>query len=85
MFAEPLGKGASLLFSGSLFNNSGESPLYFPQLNTPANNGGQALRMDSEKGYHFFANLALAQLEHHRRSLRPQQDPAHFLGPNYFQ
>jgi outer membrane receptor protein involved in Fe transport len=57
MIAEPLGKGASLLFSGSLFNNSGQSPLYFPQLNTPANNGGQALHMDSEKGYHFFANL----------------------------
>lgn len=55
--AEPLGKGASLLFSGSVFNNAGESPLYFPQLSTPANNGGQALRMDSEKGYHFFANL----------------------------
>ena len=57
MIAEPIGKSASLLFSGSLFNNSGESPLYFPQLSTPANNGGQALRMDSEKGYHFFANL----------------------------
>jgi iron complex outermembrane receptor protein len=55
--AEPIGKGASLLFSGSVFNNAGESPLYFPQLNAPANNGGQALRMDSEKGYHFFANL----------------------------
>lgn len=55
--AEPLGKGASLLFSGSVFNNAGESPLYFPELATPANNGGQALRMDSEKGYHFFANL----------------------------
>ena len=55
--AEPLGKGASLLFSGSVFNNAGESPLYFPEFNTPANNGGEALRMDSEKGYHFFANL----------------------------
>ena len=55
--AEPLGKGVSLLFSGSVFNNAGESPLYFPQLSTPANNGGQALRMDSEKGYHFFADL----------------------------
>ncbi len=57
MIAEPIGKGASLLFSGSVFNNSGQSPLYFPQLNTPANNDGEALRMDSEKGYHFFANL----------------------------
>ena len=57
MIAEPIGKGASLLFSGSVFNNSGQSPLYFPQLNTLATNGGQGLRMDSEKGYHFFANL----------------------------
>ena len=57
MIAEPLGKHASFLFSGSVFNNAGESPLYFPQFNTPANNHGQALNMDSEKGYHFFANL----------------------------
>jgi outer membrane receptor for ferrienterochelin and colicins len=55
--AEPIGKGASLLFSGSVFNNSGQSPLYFPQFDTPATNGGQAVRMDSERGYHFFANL----------------------------
>ena len=54
---EPLGKGANLLFSGSVFNNAGQSPLYFPQLAPPENNGGHALRMDSEKGYHFFANL----------------------------
>ena len=57
MLAEPLGKHASFLFSGSLFNNSGASPLYFPQLNTPATNNGQALNMDSEKGYHFFGTL----------------------------
>jgi len=57
MIAEPLGKHASFLFSGSVFNNSGASPLYFPQLNTPATNNGQALNMDSEKGYHFFGTL----------------------------
>src|SRR4029079_4807453 len=56
MIAAPIRK-ANLLFSGSVFNNSGQSPLYFPQFNTPANNDGQALRMDSEKGYHIFANL----------------------------
>jgi iron complex outermembrane receptor protein len=55
--AEPLGKHASLLFSGSVFNNGGESPLYFPEFNTPENNGGEAIRMDSEKGYHFFSTL----------------------------
>ena len=57
MVAEPLGKHASFLISGSLFNNAGESPLSFPQFNTPANHNGQALNMDSEKGYHFFATL----------------------------
>ncbi len=57
MIAEPLGKHASFLFSGSVFNNTGESPLYFPQFNTPANNNGQALDMDSEKGYHLFGTL----------------------------
>ncbi len=57
MVAEPLGKNASFLFSGSVFNNAGESPLSFPEFNTPENNNGQALNMDSEKGYHFFATL----------------------------
>ena len=53
----PLGKNAQVLFSGSIFNNSGESPLYFPEFNTPENNYGRAIRMDGEKGYHFFSNL----------------------------
>ena len=57
MVAEPLGKHASFLFSGSVFNNAGESPLSFPAFNTPADNNGQALNMDSEKGYHFFGTL----------------------------
>ena len=48
---------AKVLFSGSLFNNSGESPLYFPQFDTPENNHGNAVRMDSAKGYHFFSDL----------------------------
>ena len=57
MVSEPLGKHASFLFSASVFNNAGESPLSFPAFNTPRNNHGQALDMDSEKGYHFFASL----------------------------
>ncbi len=55
--AGSLGKNAKVLFSGSLFNNSGESPLFFPQFNAPETNNGQAIRMNGEKGYHFFANL----------------------------
>ena len=85
MIAEPIGKGASLLFSGSVFNNSGESPLYFPQLNTPANQRRPGPPHGFRKGLSLLRQLGLAQLEHHRRALRPQQDPAHFLGPHNFQ
>jgi len=52
-----IGKHAKMLFSGTVFNDSGESPLYFPGLDTPETNHGQALRMDAQKGYHFFSNL----------------------------
>ncbi len=49
--------GAKFLFSGSVFNNTGESPLYFPQYNTPQTNNGLAIDMAGEKGYHFFATM----------------------------
>jgi outer membrane receptor protein involved in Fe transport len=49
---------ARMLFSGSVLNNAGESPLYFPQFNTPQNNYGNAINMTGERGYHFFATLA---------------------------
>ncbi len=49
--------GVKVLFSGSVFNNAGESPLYFPQFNTPQTNYGNAVNMTGEKGYHFFATL----------------------------
>jgi outer membrane receptor protein involved in Fe transport len=49
--------GAKVLFSGSVFNNTGQSPLFFPELNTPQNNNGKAIDMNGERGYHFFANL----------------------------
>ncbi len=48
---------AKLLFSGSIYNNTGESPLFFPQFDTPQNNFGKAIDMNGEKGYHFFADL----------------------------
>ena len=57
MGSTPLGRNAALLLSGSAFNNSGEKSLYFPGFDTPENNHGNALRMDGEKGYHFFGNL----------------------------
>jgi outer membrane receptor protein involved in Fe transport len=48
---------AKMLFSGSVYNNSGESPLFFPQYDNPQNNYGNAIDMTGEKGYHFFATL----------------------------
>jgi outer membrane receptor protein involved in Fe transport len=56
MATVPVGKRTNVLLSGTVFNDSGESPLYFPGLDTAATNHGQALRMDGQKGYHFFAN-----------------------------
>jgi outer membrane receptor for ferrienterochelin and colicins len=53
----PLGRNVKVLLSGSVFNNSGEKSLYFPGFDTPQTNHGNAVRMDGEKGYHFFGNL----------------------------
>jgi len=57
MAAGSIGKNAKVLFSGSVFNNSGESPLFFPEFNAPETNYGQAVHMNGQKGYHFFSNL----------------------------
>ncbi len=57
MGAAPLGKNGNILLSGSLFNNAGESPLYFPEFNTPRNNYGNAVNMNTERGYHLFSSL----------------------------
>jgi len=51
-----LGKGANLLLSASVFNDTGQS-LYFPSFNSAAANHGWAVNMDGEKGYHTYANL----------------------------
>jgi outer membrane receptor for ferrienterochelin and colicins len=56
MWSASLGS-AKILFSGSAYNNTGESPLYFPQFDTPQTNYGNAIQMNGEKGYHIFSNL----------------------------
>jgi outer membrane receptor for ferrienterochelin and colicins len=48
---------AKVLFSASVFNNTGETPLFFPQYDTPQNNYGEAIDMAGERGYHFFSTL----------------------------
>jgi iron complex outermembrane receptor protein len=48
---------AQVLFSGSVYNVAGESPLFFPEFDTARNNYGQAINMTGEKGYHFFSTL----------------------------
>jgi outer membrane receptor for ferrienterochelin and colicins len=49
--------GAQVLFSGSVYNIEGESPLFFPEFDTARNNYGEAINMTGEKGYHFFSTL----------------------------
>lgn len=57
MSAVPLGREAKALVSGSVFQNAGESPLWFPQLATGAAGSGEAIRMDGESGYHLFSTV----------------------------
>ena len=48
--------GANLLLSGSVFNNPGQSPIYFPQFATAQSNG-EAVNVNTAKGYHLFSTL----------------------------
>lgn len=58
-----LGKGATLLFATSVFNNSGPQTVYFPEFDAPETNFGRAIHMDGEKGYHAFADLTWGNWE----------------------
>lgn len=48
---------ASILFSGSVLNNAGQHSIYFPEFDTKADNYGNAIDMNTERGYHFFSTL----------------------------
>ena len=50
------GKGANLLLSASVVNNTGQS-YSFPDMAAPAFGPGNATGMDGERAYHTFANL----------------------------
>jgi outer membrane receptor for ferrienterochelin and colicins len=52
-----LPRGAQLLLSASVFNNSGPDVLYFPEFDSPLTNNGRAVRMEGEKGFHLFGDL----------------------------
>ena len=55
--AMALGKGATLLFAASIFNDPGAHELYFNEYDSAQTNFGRAVNMDGEKGYHVFADL----------------------------
>jgi outer membrane receptor for ferrienterochelin and colicins len=57
MTSMSLGHGATLLLSGSLFNDSGQHSIYFPEDNSPATNNGYAINMNGQKGYHLFGDF----------------------------
>ncbi len=52
-----LPRAASLVISGSVFNNSGPDVLYFPEFDAPQTAYGRARRMENEKGFHAFGDL----------------------------
>jgi len=50
--------GAKILLSASVLNSSGQSPIFFPQFDTPQTNYGNAIDMNAEQAYHFFGSLS---------------------------
>ena len=76
---------AKVLFSGSVYNNTGESPLFFPQFDTPQNNYGEAIDMNGEKGYHFFSTLVWRNWTVTAAFAGHEQDSADLLGPHHLQ
>ena len=57
MTSMSLPHGASLLLSGSLFNDAGQHSIYFAEDNYPATNYGRAINMNGQRGYHLFGDF----------------------------
>jgi len=49
--------GVEMLVSGTYYNSFGQSSLYYPEFNTPAQNGGVAQDLDGEKFDSLFGSL----------------------------
>jgi outer membrane receptor for ferrienterochelin and colicins len=49
--------GAKVLFSGSVLNSTGETPIFLPQFDTPQTNYGSTIDANAEQGYHLFSSL----------------------------
>ena len=56
-FGKLFTNGVQLLLSGTYSDSGGNSKLFFPEFNTPAQNHGEAQNMDGEKYGNFFGSL----------------------------
>ena len=63
---------AKVLFSGSVFNNTGESPLFFPAVRHSAEQLRESDRYDRREGLSFLRDPGLAELDRHGRLRRRQ-------------
>ncbi len=51
----------AMLFSGTVFNKSGQTSLYLPEFNSSLTNNGVAVNMDGQKGYRLFSDITLGR------------------------
>jgi iron complex outermembrane receptor protein len=54
--------GVDLLISGTYYNSAGNSELFFPKFDTPAQNNGEAQNLDGEQFASFFGSLSYQDL-----------------------
>ena len=59
--AVSLKSNGAMLFSGTVFNDLGQTRLYLPGFNSPSTNNGVAMNMDNQKGYRLFSDISLGR------------------------